>query len=93
MILVLGGTSDSTKICTLLNELNRDYIVSVTTDYGANLASKVAKNIIVKRMDKDYMIKFIKDNNINLVIDSTHPYAVEVSKNVIEVIENLSIKY
>ncbi|MFQ9311037.1 MAG: cobalt-precorrin-6A reductase [Paraclostridium sordellii] len=93
MILVLGGTSDSTKICTLLNELNRDYIVSVTTDYGANLASKVAKNIIVKRMDKDYMIKFIRDNNINLVIDSTHPYAVEVSKNVIEVIENLSIKY
>ena len=32
MILVLGGTSDSTKICTLLNELNRDYMVSVTTD-------------------------------------------------------------
>lgn len=93
MILVLGGTSDSIKICNLLNELNKDYIVSVTTNYGADLASKVAKNIVIKKMDRDYMIKFMKENNINLVIDSTHPYAIEVSKNAIEVANFLGIKY
>lgn len=93
MILVLGGTSDSIKICNLLNELNKGYIVSVTTNYGADLASKVAENIVIKRMDRDYMIKFMKENNINLVIDSTHPYAIEVSKNAIEVSNSLGIKY
>ncbi|MEN2258554.1 precorrin-6A/cobalt-precorrin-6A reductase [Paraclostridium benzoelyticum] len=80
MILVLGGTSDSIKICNLLNSLEKDYIVSVTTNYGADLASKCAENIVIKRMNRDYMTKFMKDNNISLVIDSTHPYAIEVSK-------------
>lgn len=93
MILVLGGTSDSIKICNLLNELKKGYIVSVTTNYGADLASKVAENIVIKRMDRDYMIKFMKENNINLVIDSTHPYAIEVSKNAIEVSNSLGKKY
>lgn len=93
MILVLGGTSDSIKICNLLNDLKKDYIVSVTTNYGADLASKCAKNIVIKRMDRDYMIKFMKDNNVELVIDSTHPYAIEVSKNAIEVSNFLEIKY
>lgn len=93
MILVLGGTSDSIKICNLLNVLNKEYIVSVTTNYGYDLASKVAKKIELKKMDVDYMIKFMKKNNINLVIDSTHPYAIEVSKNAIEVSEFLEIEY
>ncbi|MGL5641870.1 MAG: precorrin-6A/cobalt-precorrin-6A reductase, partial [Paraclostridium sp.] len=93
MILVLGGTSDSTRICNLLNEMNKEYIVSVTTQYGADLASKVAKNIVIKRMNIEYMINFINKNNIDLIIDSTHPYAIEVSKNAIEVTEILNINY
>lgn len=93
MILVLGGTSDSIKVCNLLNEIKKDYIVSVTTNYGADLARKCAKNIVIKKMDKDYMTNFMKENNIELVIDSTHPYAVEVSKNAIEVSNFLGIKY
>ena len=93
MILVLGGTSDSIKVCESLNELKKDYIVSVTTNYGADLARKYAKNIVIKRMDKEYMIKFLKDSNISLVVDSTHPYAIEVSKNAIEVSNFLGISY
>ena len=93
MILVLGGTSDSTRICSLLNEINKEYIVSVTTQYGADLARKIAKNIVIKRMSPEYMVEFMKENNIDLVIDSTHPYAVEVSKNAIEVTDILGINY
>ena len=93
MILVLGGTSDSTRICSLLNEMNKEYIVSVTTQYGADLANKVAKNVVIKRMDIEYMTNFMKENKIDLVIDSTHPYAVEVSKNAIEVTDILDINY
>ncbi|WP_345968969.1 precorrin-6A/cobalt-precorrin-6A reductase, partial [Clostridium sp. ATCC 25772] len=77
----------------LLNSLKKDYIVCVTTNYGADLASKCAENIVIKRMDRDYMTKFMKDNKISLVIDSTHPYAIEVSKNAIEVSDFLGIKY
>ena len=47
MVLVLGGTSDSIKICDLINKrgfCNR-YILSVTTEYGKKLAEGVAKKI------------------------------------------------
>lgn len=93
MILVLGGTSDSIKICRLLNEYKKEYILSVTTQYGADLANGISKNVVVKRMDKEYMTKFMKENNIRLVIDATHPYAIEVSKNVIEVSNNIKVDY
>lgn len=93
MILVLGGTSDSICICKILNELNKEHIVSVTTKYGADLVSTISKNIVVNRMNLDEMNKFIKCNNISLVIDATHPYAIEVSKNAVKTTDMLEIDY
>ncbi len=93
MILILGGTSDSIRICNMLNELNKDYIVSVTTQYGADLVKGIAKNIVINRMNLENMIEFAKSNNINFIIDSTHPYAIEVSKNAVKTIEMLKLDY
>lgn len=93
MILVLGGTSDSINICKLLNDLNKEYIVSVTTKYGSDLVECVAENIVIKRMDLDFMNEFIKSNDIDLIIDSTHPYAVEVSKNAVKTAEIMEVDY
>jgi precorrin-6A/cobalt-precorrin-6A reductase len=83
MILVLGGTSDSLSICELLNNSGLEYTLSVTTKYGKDLASKYTNHILVNKMTKCDMVNFIKHNNIKLIIDATHPYAAEVSQNVI----------
>lgn len=93
MILILGGTSDSIYICKMLNEMDKEYIVSVTTKYGAELISNISKNIVINKMNTDNMIEFMKNNNISLVIDATHPYAVEVSKNAVKTTEILKIEY
>lgn len=93
MILVLGGTSDSISICNILNDINKDYIVSVTTRYGSDLVENIAKNIVINKMDVDYMIDFIKNNNIELLIDATHPYAIEVSKNAVKATQILALNY
>ena len=37
--------------------------------------------------------KYIKKNNINKIIDATHPYAIEVSKNAIQCAKELNIDY
>ena len=94
MILVLGGTSDSLKICDRLNEIGiSDFVLSVATEFGKDLALEHAKNIINGKMDKKEMIEYIKDQEIRQVIDATHPYAVEVSRNAIEACEQTDIKY
>jgi precorrin-6A reductase len=94
MILVLGGTSDSLKICDRLNEIGiSDFVLSVATEFGKDLALEHAKNIINGKMDKKEMIEYIRDQEIRQVIDATHPYAVEVSRNAIEACEQTDIKY
>ena len=94
MILILGGTSDSLKIRNRINKYkNLPYILSVTTSYGEDLARKYAKNVITGKLAKEDMINFIEQNNINKIIDATHPYAIEVSKNAIQCATELNIDY
>lgn len=94
MILVLGGTSDSLEICDRINRhKDLSYTLSVTTSYGEDLARKHAKNVITGKLAKEDMIKFIEDNKINKIIDATHPYAIEVSKNAINCATELNIDY
>ncbi|PSJ30849.1 cobalt-precorrin-6A reductase [Peptostreptococcus russellii] len=94
MILVLGGTSDSLKICDRLSEIGiSDFILSVATEFGRELAESHAKEIVNGKMDKEEMVDFIKENEIRQVIDATHPYAVEVSRNAIDACEEADIKY
>lgn len=93
MILVLGGTSDSIEICNLLNKNKVDYVVSVTTTYGEELAKKCTDKVILKKLTLEDMIEYISMNNITKIIDSTHPYAVEVSTNAIKASEVTNTKY
>ena len=93
MILILGGTSDSLKICSKLNELKKEYILSVTTNYGLEIANTYTDNIVVDKMSYEKMNEFIDKKQINFIIDATHPYAVEVSKNAIRCSKNKIIKY
>ncbi|MGM0216202.1 precorrin-6A reductase [Enterococcus sp. AZ109] len=83
MILVLGGTSDSLKIAEALKQQGLDFYLSVVSDYGATLASEVAVQVVQGRMNTSELCAFIKEKQINQVIDATHPFAVEVSKNTI----------
>ena len=94
MILVLGGTSDSLEICDRINRYeDLSYTLSVTTSYGEDLARRHAKNVITGKLTKEDMVRFIEKNNINKIIDATHPYAIEVSKNAIQCAKELNIDY
>lgn len=93
MILVLGGTSDSLKICDLLNKIGKSYILSVATEYGKEISKKYCEYINVARLDKYDMIKFAKQNNIETIVDATHPYALEVSQNAMDASREMDIKY
>ncbi|MBO0452143.1 precorrin-6A reductase [Candidatus Enterococcus murrayae] len=93
MILLLGGTSESLKIAEALNECDIRFYLSVVTDYGENLAKSVAEHIIKGRLTRTEMISFILNHKIDLVIDATHPYAVEVSKNAIAACFDTEINY
>ena len=70
MILVLGGTSDSIHICNKLNDMGLAYIVSVTTEYGRDIAKKATENVFLGKLTKEDMVsdkrkKHNTDNRCN----------------------------
>ena len=93
MILVLGGTSDSINICNKLNDMNLQYIVSVTTEYGRDIAKKATDNVFLGKLTIEDMISLIKEKNITQIIDATHPYATVVSQNAIECSKITNVDY
>jgi len=93
MIWLIGGTSNSREIAKRLTREGFEFTVTATTDFGCKLIEAEAANVKEGRLSKEQMIEFIKDNHIQSIIDSSHPYATEVSKNAIEVAENAGIPY
>ena len=93
MIWVIGGTKDSRDFLEKFVKYNDDIIVSTATEYGAKLIENLPVKTSSEKMNKEAMLKFVEDNKITKVIDTSHPYAFEVSKNAMEVAEEKNIEY
>lgn len=93
MIWVIGGTKDSREFLEKFIKYNNDVIVSTATEYGAKLIENLAVKSSSEKMDKNAMLKFVDENSISKIIDTSHPYAFEVSKNAMEVADEKNIKY
>ncbi|MBU3137744.1 cobalt-precorrin-6A reductase [Clostridium gasigenes] len=94
MIGFILGTSEGKKFLSLINEYTEDIIVSTATEYGGELLSDYkVKHINTKPLDKDGLNKLIKDFNIKVLVDASHPYAEIVSKNAMESCKESNIEY
>jgi len=92
MILILGGTKDSRLIAKKIIENNLKAIITTTTDYGASLLPE--HPLLIKKIGRytqEDLENLIKDYSVNGIIDATHPYAENISRNIIEVSKKLDI--
>ena len=93
-IIIFSGTTEGRTLSRLLADNKVAHFVSVATDYGEKLCVKSPYVTVKKgRMDVDAIEKFFVDNSIDIVIDATHPYAKEVTKNIKEAAGKNNIKY
>lgn len=82
-LLIFGGTTEGRKLAELCAVNRIPVIVSVATDYGASMLKELCcLKIRTGRMDRGEMADFIRKNAIELVIDATHPFAVEATENI-----------
>ncbi len=93
MIWVIGGTKDSRNFLEKYVDYEKNIIVSTATEYGGKLLENLDVKISSEKMDKTAMLDFVKKNKIKKIIDTSHPYAFEVSKNAMEVAEESDIIY
>lgn len=82
-IIIFGGTEEGrllAEFCTE-NRINAD--ICVTTQYGAELLPNSPYiKIITGKLDENQMTELFRKNKYRYIIDATHPYAVEVTKNI-----------
>lgn len=86
---MFSGTSDGRKLCEMLAEGGHDVTACVATEYGASLCKGV--RIHCGRLDADEMAEYIKSSET--VIDATHPYAAEATRNIRYACEKTGIRY
>ncbi len=89
---VFSGTTEGREICNFLWKLNINTDVFVATEYGASVMPEYnTAKVFVGRLNEAEIEKIIGDYII--VIDATHPYAAEVSKNIKNACLKKSVRY
>jgi precorrin-6A/cobalt-precorrin-6A reductase len=88
MIILFGGTTEG----RWLLERGLPALCCVATEYGAELLRGL-KNVRVRvgRLDEPAMEALFRAEKPSHVVDATHPYAVEVSRNIRQACENTGI--
>lgn len=93
-ILIFGGTTEGRELAEFCSLNKIPVTVSTATEYGAELISGFEYvNSISGRLDENQIADYILKNNVNPVIDATHPYAVEVSENIKKACRKSDVKY
>jgi len=91
LILILGGTSDTHE---LVKDLSGEYLISVATEYGfQSFSLKYGNKVIHQRFTSESLQKFIKENHISEIIDTTHPYAAIITETAVKAAKETGIKY
>ncbi|MCR4590916.1 MAG: precorrin-6A reductase [Lachnospiraceae bacterium] len=80
-VLLFGGTSEGRELAAFLSEKKTETVVSVATEYGRELiAPSPYLSVRTGRLNEREMEELFP--GFDLIIDATHPYAVEVTDNI-----------
>jgi precorrin-6A/cobalt-precorrin-6A reductase len=92
-LLIFAGTTEGRELAGAAEKLGFDVTASVATEYGESfLAGEDGVHVHAGRMDPGQMTAFLKSCGFSLVVDATHPYAVEASKNIAAACEAANVR-
>lgn len=89
MIWIIGGTTETGQVVEQIKG-KVDYIVTVASATGHEMLADA--HVWVDRMDYPAMLNFLCMYSIDLAVDLSHPYAVEVSKNARRACQDANIR-
>lgn len=94
-ILVFGGTTEGRILAERLAERRIGVTVSVATAYGRELLPQENRylHIISGRINAEGIERLLQQSPCACVVDATHPYAAEVTKNIRQAAHNTATPY
>ncbi len=80
-IWIFAGTTEGRLLTRYASQMKMKCCVSTATEYGKSvLGENEGIRVIPGRMDQSKMRAFIRENNIGLAVDATHPFARQVRR-------------
>lgn len=94
-IMVMAGTKDAASIIKKLSKTEGvNILATTTTEYGADIAKSAgAGGVISKGLTEEEIVEIIKNKQIDILIDATHPFAAAATKNAIRASEIAKVRY
>lgn len=93
-ILIFAGTTEGRRLSETLIRAKLPHTVCVATEYGEIvLRETTGVTIHTGRMNCEEIRAFIGAGGYEVVVDATHPYACEVTKNIKAALEGSGIPY
>ena len=93
-IMIFGGTTEGRELAQCLMKTRHKILYSAATEYGALLIPE-SGNLKVRygRMQVEDMLRCFKEEDISMVLDATHPYAVLAGKTIRKAARLAGIRY
>ncbi|MBO8163648.1 MAG: precorrin-6A reductase [Brevibacillus sp.] len=93
MILMLAGTSDARELALKIKAQGYPLLTTVVTDNAAKSMKEVGLPVRVGRLAAEEMAELIKRERVEAVVDASHPYAEEASRNAIAGAKTAGVPY
>ncbi len=92
--IVFAGTTEGYALCNFLAENEISVYACAATEYGGSLLSEGPfLHVSAGRLKTEDMEELFKKETPGIVLDATHPYAAEVTKNIRKACENTGARY
>ncbi|MCW3478481.1 precorrin-3B C(17)-methyltransferase [Neisseriaceae bacterium JH1-16] len=92
---VFSGTSDGNALAREIAEAGHQVVVSSATDYGAELVTQNCPGLttVAGRLGVERRRELLRETGARAIVDATHPFATEMSQQLIALAEELSLPY
>lgn len=90
----MAGTEDGRKLAEYLSENGCEVTASVVSEYGRKLLEQYAKIMVNgKKLDAAELAEVLRWGKFRALVDASHPYAVNATRNALEACEGVSVPY
>ncbi|WP_341299541.1 precorrin-6A reductase [Lysinibacillus sp. FSL H8-0500] len=93
MIFMLAGTSDARNLALNLQQAGYQVTATVVTESAAASLADAGLPHLIGRLTADEMAAIMTEQGYQLVVDASHPFAEEASKNAMAAAEQAQIPY
>ncbi len=92
---VFSGTSDGNALAAELASNGHDVIVSVASEYGRELVAQSFPELVVRsgKIGVEARRRELQQSRAIAIVDATHPFANEISRQLMSLARELSIPY